>query len=133
MAATTGKKRRKKSRTDPSKNVLPKTYTPKLLHDLDGRTQAARLLNDRYEALVQDTGADSFQKHQLCRRAAFLITRLETLEAEAISEGTYQDTTYRNLTNSLAACLNRLGMDAAPREVEDLEDYLKRKRKEADE
>ena len=116
--ATRDRDRREKT-TD-----LPNRWTPKVLDQLDGRLATAKAARQRYEALKQDTGADSIQKELLCQRAAFLSLQIETMEVAAANNEEFSPSVHCQLLNTFLGVMKALGLEPAKRDVEDLDSFL---------
>jgi hypothetical protein len=118
------KKTTKKTRRKPSPSI-PARFEPKFWKDADSRLAIVRQIRHRYEALAEQTGADSLQKEILCQRAVFLLCRMETVERRAIEEGEFPDVgTYIQSLNSLISLLRTLGLESAKKKVANLRSYI---------
>lgn len=106
--------------------TLPRRFEPKFLEQLDQRLSVVKLIKKRIRELNDDTGADCAQKRMLVRRAVFICIQLETMESEAIENGSIDFGPYVQAVNSLKGILNDLGIEKhATEELNDLSAYLK--------
>jgi hypothetical protein len=90
---------------------LPNRFTPQFWQDADGRCSIIKEIKRRYELLVTDAGADSFQKNLLAQRAVFVSVQLETMERLAVEKGKLDAGVYTQMTNSLMGLLKSLGLE----------------------
>lgn len=124
-------KNTKKTRRKPEATV-PARFQPKFWEDADSRLGIVRRIRDRFEALKEQTGADSLQKEILCQRAVFLLTRLETVERRAIEEGEFAEVgTYVQSINTLISLLKILGLESSKKKVVNLRQYISGQEDEA--
>jgi hypothetical protein len=115
-------KTKKTRRTD---KTIPARFQPKFWKDADSRLAIVRQIRQWYEALAEQTGADSLQKEILCQRAVFLLCRMETVERRAIEDGEFPDVgTYVQSLNSLISLLRTLGLESAKKKVANLRSYI---------
>ena len=98
------------------------------LETLDGRTKTAMRFQDLVEDIVSDLGGReriSTGALQLVRRAATLSIMAEAMEADAVSNKTFDVDLYGQLTDRLGRCLQRLGLERKSRDVTPtLQSYL---------
>lgn len=106
--------------------TLPKRWSPRFLADTDRRSKAFKVVRQRTQALVEDTGAESFQQRQLCQRAAFLSLLCETLEVDAVSGAGFDLGDYTKAASALTKVLQALGLEKRVHEI-DLGTYLQQR------
>jgi hypothetical protein len=112
-------------KTKKKKPKLPIVFEPHLLQDADNRFGIIKEIKRRYRVLVEDAGADSYQKEVLCERAVFLAVRLETMERMAAETGEFDAGIYTNMTNTLIGLLKALGLEKQFKKTVDLKSYVK--------
>ena len=90
---------------------LPARFEPRFWVNADQRQKGIREINRRYETLVADTNANSYQKELLVQRAVFVSIQVETMEREAM-EGLapFNAAAYTRLVNTLTKLLSKLGL-----------------------
>jgi hypothetical protein len=106
--------------------ALPSEFTPRFLETLDGRSKASRELRDRLERLQGDAGgpALSYARQSLCRRAVWLESYVETMEARA-AEGEPIDIAQQvQALNSLIGLYRAIGLERVARDIPTLQAYL---------
>ena len=119
------KQRGVKGREQRRKEIaIPQTFVPKFLDDLDQRCGITKEIKRRYETLVEDTGADSYQQEMLCQRAIFVGVQLETMECMAAESGKFDPGIYTQMTNSLLGLLKALGLDRKIKDAASLKTYM---------
>src|SRR4051794_21692167 len=64
------------------KLLMGKKFHARTIDEADGRRSTVKKLRKDLQTLLKDTGADSIQKQILCKRAAFIALRLESMEAD---------------------------------------------------
>lgn len=89
---------------------------------LDPRSQVARRFKDLLGIFAADLGGHeqiTEAQHQLARRAAFLSTQLELVEAKAAAGSTTPEDleTYNRTTNALLKVLQVMGLQRVARDV----------------
>lgn len=107
------------------------TFRPRFWADLDGRTNLAQMIRDRYESLKADAGVESQQRDLLTQRAVFLSLVLETQECEAVTNGTFDLGSYTQGINALTGVLRALGLDRRAKHVDSLRTYIETRRADA--
>lgn len=112
-------------KTKKKKPKLPIEFEPHLLRDADNRFGIIKEIKRRYRLLVEDAGADSFQKEILCERAVFLAVRLESIERIAAETGEFEPGVYAAMTNTLMGLLKALGLEKQFKKAVDLKSYVK--------
>jgi hypothetical protein len=100
-----------------------------MLAKLDRRTKEARLLEAARASFTRHCGgAPNDIQRVLIERASRLMVYIETMDAQALEDGTMSERNSRQYlawTNSLRLCLRELGLKAAPAEkLPDLGDIL---------
>jgi hypothetical protein len=100
-----------------------------MLAKLDRRTKEARLLEAARASLTRHVGgAPNDIQRVLIERASRLMVYIETMDAQALEDGTMSERNSRSYlawTNSLRLTLRDLGVKAAPSEkLPDLHDIL---------
>lgn len=109
---------------------IPTSYSADWLEKLDGRTQLARAVNERYTHLTNDLGghdALSYQRRSLAKRAIWIEAVIEQQEA-AMARGEEVDQgKLTQAVNSLMGVLKTLGLDRKTKDVPNLSDYLRAK------
>lgn len=91
--------------------TIPNRFEPRFWESGDGRCSVIKELRRRYDELIADTGADSFQKRLLCQRAIFLAVQIETLEITAAEDGRLEIGSYTQAVNALSGLLSKLGLE----------------------
>ena len=104
---------------------IPKTFTPKFWESIDGRSLLVREVKQRFQELVDDTGADNTQKRMLCQRAVFIALQLETMECNAAQGEPFDANTYTVMANALKGYLKDLGINSKSGQTFDLKAYTK--------
>lgn len=110
------------------KTELPAQYQTGFLASLDGRTEIARVMRERWENLTADLGgADSlsYAQRSLAERALWLEHHLIALEQALAAGSEFDSGKWVQACNSLVGIYNRLGIDRKPRDIGDLHDFLK--------
>lgn len=110
---------------------LPKTFSPRFWDMVDGRLVIFRKMKEKYERLLEDSGADNMQKESLCQLGAFILTRLESLQVDLVETGAFNFGEFASLSNTYMGILNRLGIESPEKETIDLKEYLSKKDKKA--
>jgi hypothetical protein len=100
-----------------------------MLAKLDRRTKEARLLEAARASLTRHVGgAPNDIQRVLIERACRLMVYIETMDAQALEDGTMSERNSRQYlawTNALRLCLRELGLKAAPAEkLPDLHDIV---------
>ena len=100
-----------------------------MLAKLDRRTKEARLLEAARASFTRHVGgAPNDIQRVLIERASRLMVYIETMDAQALEDGTMSERNSRQYlawTNSLRLTLRELGLKAAPAEkLPDLRDIL---------
>ncbi|MEQ8791772.1 MAG: hypothetical protein RIC55_36250 [Pirellulaceae bacterium] len=103
---------------------IPQRFVPRFWDEADGRSTIVRVIRERFDRLMQDTGADSYQKELLVQEAIFVAIQLETLRVKAAESGELDAGSYTQLVNCLQGLLNKLGLDRRMHEVVTLQDVL---------
>lgn len=110
--------------------AIDTTFKPKFWDEADGRYGVVREIRKRYEALKQDTNANSFQKDLICQRATFIAIQLETMESNAIDSGQLEVGVYTQCVNALVGLLKSLGLEKQMKEaIVDLKSYVEGQQK----
>ena len=104
--------------------TLPARFEPRFWDQADGRIATIKEVRRRYEALKQDTQADSCQKDLLCQRATFVACQLETMEVIATETGKFDMGVYCQAVNTLLGLLRSLGLERKARNVDNLQSYV---------
>lgn len=103
---------------------LPRTFSPKFLVDVDGRSGFVKEIRRRLDALVADTGCDSYQKKLLATEAIFISIQLETMRSNAIEGKDLDAGVYTQMVNALSGLLTKLGLDRQLPKTLDLKTYV---------
>lgn len=106
---------------------LETTFQPKFWDDLDGRTNLAQAIRQRYRTLHADAGVETEQRDLLTQRAVFLSLVLETQECEAVATGKFELGSYVQGINALTGVLKALGLDKRARDTESLRIYIEQR------
>lgn len=120
----------------PSKTTRSAIANGSRLHlaEVDGRTAAARRFRDVLAEIVSDLGgADllSEGQRQLARRAAMMSVECEALEAKSVAGEAIDLDQYGALADRIGRAFHRLGLKRVPRDVPDLQTYIKSKTHDA--
>ena len=107
--------------------AIGRRFTPKFWSEVDGRFGAKKEIMRRYRQLIEDCGADSFQKKMICQRAVFLSIQLETMEREAADGERFDPGIYQQGVNALSGLLTKLGLGKKQKSPDDLKTYLKKR------
>ncbi len=113
-----------------AKSTIPSEFEPRFLDHMDGRTIAARTLRQRLAEVHSDLGGEaalSYAQKSLCRRAIWLESVIETMEAEAAEGGEIDVGRQTQALNSLLGLWRTLGLERKPRDVPDLQTYLRQR------
>ncbi|PKL95570.1 MAG: hypothetical protein CVV18_05000 [Gammaproteobacteria bacterium HGW-Gammaproteobacteria-8] len=109
---------------------IPPRYSETWIERMDGRTQVARAIRDRLEALQSDLGGPdsmSYQQRSLSKRAIWMEAVIEQQEI-ALSKGEEIDQgKLTQAVNTLIGLLKTLGLERKARDVPDLHQWMKRK------
>jgi hypothetical protein len=100
-----------------------------LPHVTDGRAPAARRFRDLVRRYVADQGgADRCSEVRLglLRRLAAATVLAEVTEAKLINGEPVDITELCTLTSTVVRIASRVGLDRVPREVESIEEYLRK-------
>lgn len=103
---------------------LPRTFSPKFLVDVDGRSGFVKEIRRRLDALVEDAGADSYQKKLIATEAIFISIQLETMRSNAIEGGDLDAGVYTQMVNALSGLLAKLGLERKVSRTVDLKAYV---------
>ena len=113
-----------------SKRDIPGEFRADWMERLDGRTNLARAVRDRLDALERDLGgrdAMSYQQRSLAKRAIWTEAVIEQREA-ALARG--EDVDMGQLVqanNGLIGLFKVLGLDRKQRDTPTLQDYIRRR------
>ena len=110
---------------DENKLALPNRFVPHFWAEIDPRLLVSKEVRRRYQLLLADTGADSYQKDLLCQRAVFMSVQLETMESVAARTGKFDAGVYTQMTNALMGLLKSLGLERKVKDATDLDAYLR--------
>lgn len=108
---------------------VPLRFGERFLADMDGRSEVARTLRDRLQALVSDLGglsSLSYQEVSLCRRLIHLERLVEQKELRLAQGGKLDENLYFNSINSLSGLLSKIGLKRRVK-ILALKDYLEAK------
>lgn len=111
---------------------LPKKFRPGCLAELDGRLLVAKELRRRYDELVTDLGgldSLSYAQRSLAEHAIWLGHWLMTQERRLAEGSSFDAGSWVQSCNALSGLYKTLGLRRVPRDVQDLQTYL-RKRQE---
>ena len=100
------------------------------LDGLDGRLGLARELRQRFETLTNDLGGSdslSYAQRSLCERALWLEYWLATQEKDLANGGEFDVGKWTQATNSLQGIFAKLGLKRVPKDVPDLQDWIKQR------
>jgi hypothetical protein len=119
-----GKKPRNRSQ---QKLVLDKQFHARTFDEADGRRSTVKAMRKLIGQLKIDANADSVQKELLCKRAAFIVLRLESMETE-FAEGNEIDwSSFTQLTGCLLRLLKSLGIEkSVNHQATDLQKHLEK-------
>ncbi len=107
---------------------LPARFEPMFWGDADRRSGVVKEVRRRYDVLMQDSGAESYQKDLICQRAIFISIQLETMEVEAAQSGKFDPGCYTQMVNTLLGLLKALGLERQTKKTVDLKAYVKGRR-----
>lgn len=113
----------------PKIQTPPSKYCKTWLNDLDGRTEIAKIMRERYQSFTNDLGgADrlSYAQRSLVERALWLEYWLASQERELASGGEFDVSRWVQAANSLQGIMSKLGLERIAREVTSLREYLAR-------
>jgi hypothetical protein len=99
------------------------------LDGLDGRLGIARELRGRFEALTGDLGGSanlSYAQRSLCERALFLEFWLARQEAALANGKPFDVGKWTQACNSLQGIFAKLGLKRPPKDVLDIEAWVKK-------
>jgi len=100
------------------------------LDGVDGRLGLARELRQRFETLTNDLGGSdslSYAQRSLCERALWLEYWLATQEKDLANGGEFDVGKWVQAANSLQGIFAKLGLKRVPKDVTDLQDWIKRR------
>jgi hypothetical protein len=100
------------------------------LDGLDGRLGIARELRQRFETLTNDLGGVdslSYAQRSLCERCLWLEYWLATQEKNLANGGEFDVGKWVQAVNSLQGIFAKLGLKRVPKDVTDLQDWIKRR------
>lgn len=107
----------------------PRKYSKTWLTDLDGRTEVARQMRERFKAFTNDLGGAerlSYAQRSLIERALWLEFWLASQERELASGGDFDVGKWVQAANSLQGIMSKLGLERVAREVPSLREYIAR-------
>lgn len=119
---------KRKDRKAKNPAQLPGSFVPKFWRDVDKRQVVLKEIRNRLERLEQDAGVDSYQKELLVQRAVFMSVQLETMELNAAEGREFDSGAYTQMSNAFLGLLKTLGLAKQMKEVENLSNYVNRKR-----
>jgi hypothetical protein len=95
---------------------------------------AVKEVRSRLRTLIEDSGADSFQKRLLAERAVFLSIKLQSMEIDAVEGREFEMGKYNQGVNALVGLLRSLGLERAMKRPDtDLRSYVDSQDDEEDE
>lgn len=89
---------------------MSEKFEIKFWDQVNRRSGVRKEVNQRVQRMVEDTGADSYQKELLCREAVFVSVVLETMRSKAAESGELDMGVYTQMVNCLSGLLNKLGL-----------------------
>lgn len=111
---------------------VPAQYHAGFLASLDGRTEIAKVMRERWENLTDDLGGAenlSYPQRSLVERSLWLEHHLIQLEQALASGAEFDSSKWVSSCNSLLGIYNKLGIERRARDVGDLHEYLSGLRK----
>lgn len=107
--------------------TVPDRYSPGWMQQLDGRTQLAQELRNRYQALASDLGGHdslSYQERSLVDRALFLELHLQQEEERLASGKDFDSGKWVQACNALSGIFAKLGLHKRTKDVPDLASFI---------
>lgn len=106
---------------------VPERFEAGWLTVLDGRTEIAKHMRERWQAFTDDLGgADrmSYAERSLAERALWLEYWLASQERELAAGNDFDVGRWTQAANALHGILSKLGLERRTREVQDLSAFL---------
>lgn len=100
---------------------IPRKYDINWLQQLDGRTNIAQEMRDRYDAFSDDLGGDShltYQQRSLLQRALWLEYWLSQQERKLIAKDEFEVGQWVQACNSLQGIYAKLGLRPRRKELD---------------
>lgn len=107
----------------------PRKYSRTWLTDLDGRTEVAKQMRERFKAFTNDLGGAerlSYAQRSLVERVLWLEYWLATQERELASGKEFDVARWVQAANSLQGIMSKLGLERVAREIPSLREYIRR-------
>ena len=107
----------------------PRKFTQGWLADLDGRTDTAKQMRERFASFTQDLGGAerlSYAQRSLVERALWLEFWLASQERELAEGKEFDVGKWVQAANSLQGIMSKLGLERVAREVPSLREYIQR-------
>lgn len=105
----------------------PDRFTQGWLEGLDGRTEIAKQMRERFQSFTNDLGgADhlSYAQRSLVERSLWLEFWLASQERELAGGGEFDVGKWVQAANSLQGIMAKLGLERVARDVPTLSDYI---------
>jgi hypothetical protein len=112
----------------------PEAFTQNWLSHLDGRTNVAQIMRERYRAFTDDLGGVerlSYAQRSLVERGLWLEYWLAQQEQELANGREFDVGKWTQAANALQGIYAKLGLQRQAREVTDLQTYLAQRRASA--
>lgn len=107
---------------------VPASFSDKWIGQLDGRTQIAQVMRERFSLFTDDLGGAgqlSYAQRSLVSRALWLEHWLIMQEQELAQGGDFDVGKWVQACNSLQGILSKLGLHRHSKDIPDLSTYLK--------
>lgn len=110
--------------------LMKKKFHARTFEEVDGRRTTVKTLRRTLDRLLKEGSANNIQKELLCKRAAFMAMRLESMEAEAADGKDIDMGIHVALSNALKGLLNVIfaKKSMVAKGAVTLDEYLKRKK-----
>jgi hypothetical protein len=101
-----------------------KSFALRTLDNCDARFAIVKELRRRLEQLKEDAGVQTIQREWMAARAVFLVSRIESLEYDAVTGKSINWREYMTAVKCLGDVLKRLGLGQERKTTTRLRDYV---------
>ena len=111
-------------------NEIPSKFKNGWLHELDGRTGIAQIMQARYDEMTNDLGGSSnlsYMQRSLIERSLWLEYWLSKQEQALATGQEFQVGQWVQAANSLQGLLSKLGLERKPKDPVNLTEFLQKK------
>jgi hypothetical protein len=104
---------------------LLKQFHPRFLEDADTRLHVVRIMRKQVARFMDEAGGhESVQRELLCKHAAFMHIRLESMETEALEGKLLDWGEFTQALNCFVGLLRSLGLERRTKQVGDFQSYI---------